>query len=302
MNGIYKYKENQPVVWFHKNKAKSNQWCIYCGNFLGEGSDRESNKEHLIAREFVPKGTMGDKAFNLIFRACTECNSKKANVERHISSTTMINSRACAENEEIQKIAKNKAEKDFHPDNPGKSVIESIGENKINLGNIMQFGFISPPQVNQNYIKELSFRHIQGLFSLVTTKNPLVCEQTRLLPPNQFFFFGAYNEQDWGNPQILEVIDRTEKWMCHCNLETADGFFKATLKSSKEDGWFWALEWNKYLRIIGGIFNSGKLQNLFSGLPDPGWKDLGMSGNVRTRCREETPLTAEDKLFTEKCT
>jgi hypothetical protein len=297
MTGIYKHKENQPVVWFHKQKSRSNQWCLYCGSFLGEELKVESNKEHLIAREFVPKGSLGDKCFNFIFRACRVCNNRKANIERHISSTTMINSSARSVSQEIDQIAQNKAKKDFHPDNPGETVINSFGENKVNLGNIMQFGFVSPPQVNQNYIKELALRHIQGIYSLITTKNPLICEESRLLPPKQLWFFAAYNEQDWGNPQILEVIERTKEWPCFCNIVTANGFFKVIMKRSSDDGWFWALEWNKYLRVIGGISLENKPQQLFSMLPDLGWKDLGMQGNASTRVRSEIALDSIDELF-----
>lgn len=46
-------KKNQPVSWYHKDQSKSNQFCLYCGTFLGEGSNVSSDKEHLIARSFV---------------------------------------------------------------------------------------------------------------------------------------------------------------------------------------------------------------------------------------------------------
>ncbi|NOX67381.1 MAG: hypothetical protein GXO85_16670 [Chlorobi bacterium] len=294
MTGIYKHKENQPVVWFHRQKSKSNQWCLYCGSFLGEELKIESNKEHLIAREFVPKGSLSDKCFNFIFRACSVCNNKKANIERHISSTTIINSSARSVSQEIDQLALNKAKKDFHPDNPGKTVIESCGEIKVNYGNIMQFGYVFPPQIKNNYIKELALRHIQGIYSLITTKN---YEESRLLPPKQLWFFDAFNEQDWGNPEILEVIERTKEWPCFCNIVTANGFFKIIMKRSCDDGWFWALEWNKYLRVIGGISLEDKPQQLFSNLPDLDWKDRGMQGNDKIRKRLEIPLNSIDELF-----
>lgn len=294
---IYKHKKNQPVVWFHKKKSKSNQRCLYCGSFLGEELKIESNKEHLIAREFVPKGSLSDKCFNFIFRACIVCNSKKADIERHISSATMINSSARSVSQEIDQLALNKAKKDFHPDNPGKTVIDSCGEIKFNHGNIMRLSYVFPPQVNPNYIKELALRHIQGIYSLITTKNRFICEESGLLSLKQLQFFGAFNEQDWGNPRILEVIERTKEWPCFFNIVTADGFFKVIMKRSCDDGWFWALEWNKYLRVIGGISLENKPQQLFSNLPDLDWKDFGMQGNDKIRKRLEIALNSIDELF-----
>ena len=65
---MYKYKNNQPTVWFHKDKAKSNQNCLYCGTYIGVGAAVESNREHLIARSFVPKGYYSPTDFNFIVR------------------------------------------------------------------------------------------------------------------------------------------------------------------------------------------------------------------------------------------
>jgi len=36
-----------------------------------------------------------------------------------------------------------------------------------------------------------------------------------------------------------------------------------------DDGWFWALQWNKQLRLIGGV--CGAKMKLFEELPSEGW-------------------------------
>lgn len=299
MNGIYKFKNRQPVVWFHKQIEKSNQWCLYCGEYFGASESVSSNKEHLIAREFVPSGSMGDTCFNFIFRACTFCNSKKAELERHVSSVSLYNSPGREASERINKLAINKASKDFHPDYKGRPVLETFKNTNISINNFMTFGLTAPPQLNREYVKDLAMYHIQGLFSLVTTTDPTYADETRLLSPNQIQFYNSFNAGDWGNPQLLAIIDRTKNWPCYCNVETADGYFKAVLRCSLDDneGWFWALEWNKYLRVVGGIYNENQVQGIFDGLPELEWKDISL-GNSYRRIRKEAPLNAGgDELF-----
>lgn len=299
MNGIYKYKRNQPIVWYHKDKSKSNQWCLYCGKYIGLRSSVESNKEHLIGRSFVPRGTLDENAFNFIFRSCKKCNGEKSNIERHISSTTLINSPGRAEDSNVNEIAINKAKKDYHHKHKGKAVINSCGQQNIQVGNFIKFGFVSPPQVDNEYTKLLAFRQIQGLFSLVTSKNPTSKETTRLLPSKHFLFFESYNERDWGNPKIIELIKRTKEWPCICQILTANGYFKAMLRQSSgsKEGWFWSLEWNKYLRVVGGIYNGESIQNIFKDLPELDWQDMGKQSDASMRVRKEYPLEVQDELF-----
>lgn len=299
MGTIYKFKNNQPIVWFHRLIEKSNQWCLYCGEPLGQASSPPSNREHLIAREFVPTGYMTDKCFNFIFRACVKCNSEKSNLERHISSISLINSPSRKTDIRIDEIAIHKASKDFHPNHKGKSVIESTETTQINFNSFIKFGLLTPPQAHRKYVEDLASYHIQGLFSLITTSNPLSADETRLLPVDQIHFHQAFNVGDWGNPQLLTIINRTKNWPCYCNIQTADGYFKAILKSSPtdDDGWFWALEWNKYLRIVGGIYTKNKLQNIFLNLPELEWNSISTHKTHSARIRKESPLIVTDELF-----
>lgn len=299
MNQIYNFKNNQPIVWFHRNIEYSNHWCLFCGEFVGPESKVSSNKEHLIGRDFVPKGSMNGTNFNFIFRACEKCNGVKSNVERHVSSVTLFNSPERSEDERINDIALNKAEKDFHPDNPGKTVVESFGQYEVKYGDFMKFKFTSPPQLNREYVKLLSCYHVQGIFSLLTTMDPKVQKKSGLLPPNQIFYFNAYNVQDWGNPQLLEIAERTKDWPCYCNINTANGFWKIVFKrSSENEGWFWALEWNQYLRAIGGIALPDYNQKIFQKLPELNWKHIQNQDGTSSRTRKEIPLEDEkDELF-----
>jgi hypothetical protein len=308
LKGIFRYKQNQPVTWFHKQPAKSNQYCLYCGIFVGDGASAISNKEHLIAREFVPSGSLdGGKSFNFIFRACEQCNSEKSNIERHLSSVTMFNSPARIESGEINSLAVRKASKDYHPNKQGVLVQDAHEKLKLTFdGNPnfkMSFDLVSPPQADIGYIRMLAFRHIQGFFSLLTTENPLEISQTRLLPSHHFYFFGAFHSADWGNPQVITATERASEWPCRANIEAANGFFKVIMRR-REDRfaeWFWALEWNKSYRVFGGIFHPDQIPKAYSDLPPHNWREYGAHGETGIRSRREISIKVDqDFLFRAK--
>ena len=304
MSGIFKYKNNQPVNWFNSYLPKSNQYCLYCGSFFGDSSIIESDKEHLIAREFVPTGEFGEgKEFNFIFRACKKCNLEKSNLERHISTVTLFKSPARRESEEHNEIAIRKAGKDYHPDKKGSLVKDSGDDLKIvlNDSNIkMTFGLVGPPQENTDHVLLLAFRHIQGIFTLITSKNPLTADGTRLLVAEHFHLFGTYSHSDWGNPQLLAIMERVSNIPCYANILTANGFFRAIMRrnNGEKGEWFWALEWNKSLRLVGSIGLPVNTSKIFSDLPSLAWKYLGLQDGAKTRMREEIPIKEEqDNLF-----
>jgi len=293
------------VIWFHKQPGKSNQYCLYCGAFVGDGASINSNKEHLIAREFVPSGSFDDgKSFNFIFRACEQCNTVKSNVERHISSVTIFNSPCRKESDELNSLAVRKASKDYHPSKQGVLVQDAFDNHKLiydgNPNFRTSFNLVSPPQANIEFIKLLAFMHIQGFFSLITSKNPLEASQTNLLSSEYFFFFGAFGNADWGNSQLLAAIERVKEWPCYANINSANGYFKVIMRrqDSKDGEWFWALEWNKSYRIFGGIFHSGQIPTAFSDLPQLNWREHGVQDGISCRIRMEIPICEEhDTLF-----
>src|SRR4051812_14797221 len=109
MQPVFGTRARQPVVWFSSDLAKSNQHCPYCGVLVGVGSTVASNKEHMIARNFVPPGSLGGTGFNFIFRACVDCNQRKADAERHVSTVTLLTSSARGTDGEVDAAALHKA-------------------------------------------------------------------------------------------------------------------------------------------------------------------------------------------------
>jgi hypothetical protein len=159
----------------------------------------------------------------------------------------------------------------------------------------IKFGLTSPPQANPQAVLLLAFNHIQALFSLVTTEDCRVPKKMRLLPHLQFRYFGHYIFQDWGNPHLIEIAKRTECWSCPASVTAADGYFRAILKRDDARGWFWALEWNRYLRVVGAIAQENEPAHVFEALPELDWKSLS-DGRL---FRSDIPLVEEsDYLFT----
>lgn len=236
---------------------------------------------------------MSGQPFNFLFRACRPCNARKASAERHVSSVTLFNSPGRLEDTKVNEVAIQKGKHDFHPKKQGVP-IENAHEHinlAFSLGPIStKFVMTAPPQLDRDLVEEVAFSHIQGLFTLICTENHLDPLKMRLLPQDQFIFFGYYTHDDWGNPQAIEIANRVRKWDCLANIESAQGYFKAIIRCSDE-GWFWALEWNRQLRLIGGI--SGARMKLFEELPSEVWMPISQG-----RIRKNVPLNTEhDHLF-----
>lgn len=158
----------------------------------------------------------------------------------------------------------------------------------------MSVGFTAPPRANDDAVSDLALSHVQGLFSLLTTQDFREASTLRLLPAAQVKLMGSFGRSDWGNPHLLEVTSRTQAWTCHANIISADGYFKTTMRRHETQGWFWALEWSKFLRVVGGIAH-GEM-DLFESLPEEKW--FALPGG-RDRARKEVPLATEvDVLFT----
>lgn len=282
------------IVWFHRNLRLSNQHCLYCGEFVGEGGV-PSDKEHLIGRRMTPKGLMSDPAsFNLIFRACRRCNAEKADLEDQIGAASLLTSPG-REDPSVDSDARRRATASIDRRH-GIPVGAVRNEATFKLGGFATFTTVAPAQIARTAMITLAFRHIQGLFSLVTSPDPTKTDTTRLLPGDQFGFYDAWNYPDWGNPQLIEIARRAQPLKRLAEITTADGFFRAALRRGiSGEPWFWALEWNQNFRICGWIGKPEQPPELYGNLPDPGWVRI----DEKNRMRFDVPLAddAEDVLF-----
>lgn len=288
------------ISWFHRNPRLSNRHCLYCSQVVGEGSEVDSDREHLIARNFVPPGSFSDPlAFNFLFRACVRCNAEKSQLEDHVAAVTMLYSPGRAEMPTVDETAQRKGANSYDPRYPGQPVGTLQHRSEIKAGGIFTFGFVAGPQLDPNKVNLLAFRQIQGFFALVTSLNPQTTEGTRLLPADQFGLHGVYPHSDWGNQHLDEIARRARSLPSVAEIRTAEGYFKCSLRQPAPNlPWFWALEWNKSFRLVGWIGERQTPPQLFEGLPSLKWRDRGTQNGKRARTRREISLESqEDILF-----
>lgn len=296
---VYGFRAKQPAVWFDRRPERSNRYCLYCGRDVWDLS-LSSEKEHLIGREFVPTGTLDEDAFNLIFRACRDCNQRKGKLERHASTVTLFISPGRAESPAVDELARRKAQKDYHPHKAGMAVGDAHEHFTVplNLGPLAGSAeLVGPPQLDRHVAIELASYHVQGFFSLITSLDPRSPGGTRLLPVRDVCCWDFSHVRDWGNPRDLEVVKRVQGWKTLGVVSTAKGYFQAEFRrdESRTQQWFWALEWNKSTRLIGVIKHPEDPLPLCVDLPPHDWKYLP-SGD---RLRVEIPLASpeHDLLF-----
>lgn len=286
------------IIWFKKSLPISNQICLYCGVPVGAGSIVESNEEHMVGRNFVPKGTM-ENAFNFSFRACKECNHDKSRLEDHVSGFTLLNTPSVETNEKARKAAERKALNSIHPQKRIRmGDAHERQEIEFSFGSAtFKFGLIGQSRPAEDYIPQLAYYHIQALFSLVTTVENPATAAIRILPPDQFRFFDYYLHSDWGNPQLNEFARRAAEVPCLATISTGADHFRACLRRCADKGWLWALEWNKSIRIIGAICQPDEPCHWFEDMPALDWKILPDGSRIR---RENTEPDLGSILFPEE--
>lgn len=296
----FRARGNGPIVWFRRNRKQSNHFCLYCGRFVGPGSEASSDREHLVGRNFVPRGQLHSTSVNFVFRACRKCNAAKGEAERHVSTLTLFRSPSRVTDPLVDQIAAHKASRDYHPLENGKLVADAFVNQELVVPTVlgtMKLTLVGPPQLDWRSVCFLAVRQIQALYALVTTVDPRIADLSRILPPDNVIVFGYYNTADWGNPQVLELARRTEEWDCPLRMVTAEGYFRAVLKRAEDadGGWFWGLEWNQSLRVFGAIGDPEDPPSwLVSDLPDAGWENAGVA-----RFRREVAIKEDEDAFFE---
>lgn len=290
----------QPVNWC---RAPSNDVCIYC-NRRFDDSDVVVTKEHLVGRNFVPRGSLdGGRSFNFIFNACQQCNNDKSALEGHISAITQFMSPAVAENAAFGERAIAKSLREIHPWT-GRPIANSFHESAVQMrgaGLGIKVGFVGPPQADREMVSRLALRHVQGLYALVTNPDRTLAPLT-LLFPGWVYILGHYIRSDWGNGHAITASDFVRDWTVRARIITAGGYFQAMLRRDTAElgTWFWALEWNRYMRVIGGITYDGQLPSFMRDLPELHWVEARTSTGAVFRSRREQPLDEEpDDLFDE---
>ncbi|MBD9419116.1 hypothetical protein IB259_07630 [Achromobacter sp. ACM04] len=236
-----------------------------------------------------------------------DCNSEKAVFERQVATSTLLMSPALQTDERALSDAHRKGSNDYHSVQrepaTGKKVLmrDALEKCEISFGPSAgvscRIGFVAPATAPDRAIRGLAIRHVQGLFTLVTTPPDAYAEagQQRFLPAAFVHVWSWYGPNNWGSAQLQAWTAKTRGWPLHANINTADGYVRAEMRRCASMQWFWFLEWNKALRVAGIIAPFGPIaikEMRFLGDFDP---------TARLCITEEIPLAPEaDVLFTDR--
>jgi hypothetical protein len=274
--------------------------CTYCGCSLSE--DAENTKEHVIGRRFVPKGTLNG-CWNLIVRACRNCNSTKSNLENDISAITLVG-KMWFDSSDSEEKAINEAQRKSKNSVSNKTkmtVIESHEQLKIEMpmasGVKMTFNMTSPPQIEDKRIYELSRLQLMAFFYFIT--------YDKASRKGGFWLEGFHplafaHHGDWGNELQKSFMNTVVNWEPRWIGNTADGYFKSIIRRHPvAECWSWAVEWNKNYRVIGFFGSRTSAQELFDGFEDPKLKSIKKSDESHIQHRIEVKLPEEDDILFE---
>lgn len=275
-----------------------NRTCAYCGAPFGKMLARTD--EHVIGRNFVPKGNLAG-VWNLVVFACKKCNEEKSNLENDISVISMFSSLRLSSDQidplissEIGRKASGAISR-----RTGKPVVNS--EENVRLSG--QFGgakisinFVAPPQIDDARICELARFHVQGFFHQMTFD---WSSRTGLFLTGDFHYWSSAPCSDWGNHKLRWFSESVLDWLPCLRADGADGYFRIHLRRHKDLAVMsWALEWNKGMRIVGFVGATEAIEHAISSCPMRPAGIVHDHGNERLVFREHVALADEqDSLF-----
>jgi len=278
----------------------NNVTCPYCGRFFGDGGVVR-NKEHVIGRNFVPRGKL-NRQWNLIVWACEPCNGRKADLENDLSAISMqpdaVGKYADSDQTLISEALR-KAEKTFSR-RTGKPV--KVSQEKLTLkmpfasGVSFEFEFTSSPQANSERVYELARLQLMGFFYWITFDEKI---RKGGFWVGGFFPVFETVRSDWGNGIMRGFMNAGVGWEPRVLAIGADGFFKIVIRRHPTaDCWSWALEWNKKHRVVGFFGDRRAAEEIVRGFPRLEMQSMAEGPDNFLRYHREIALPDdEDKLF-----
>jgi hypothetical protein len=272
-----------------------NQNCIYCCRTLDKAT---RSREHVIGRQFVPKGTLD---MNLIAWACRACNNEKSDLEDDISLISMLPAVA----ETLPAMDKRSAEivrkaQRAVSRRTGKLVKDSREtfdiKGQIFPGVTATFTMVCNPQTDPDRVQRLAMFHVQAFHYFTTYKKD---QRVGWNIPGVCAAAGDYRRPDWGNARLRHFMGMTKDWDPRFVFKGQEVFFKAIIRRRLPDElWSWAVEWNQSFRIIGFYGDENLVDQALDELPLLRGKSLIERPDRYVRMRTETALPErEDNLF-----
>jgi predicted Rdx family selenoprotein len=276
-----------------------NETCPYCGRML---ADETSSKEHVVGRNFVPKGTL-NACWNVILRACHTCNNMKSELENDLSAITMqpdANGTFAREHDVLIAEARRKAQRGISrrtrkPVEQSSETIELSGR----FGSAATFSFtlVAPPQPDEKRVFTLAHFQLAAFFYTLSYES--ITPRRGGYWPGGFFPLLMSLRTDWGNAVHRHFMERVASWNPRMIGFTADKFFRiAVRRHPTQELWSWALEWNANLRIVGFFGDVRAAEEEISRIPKLILDVFAENERGYFKGRAEVPLPeGEDKMF-----
>ncbi len=275
-------------------KPLRNRTCMYCGDELGAAG----TSEHVIARRFVPKGTLANCP-NVIGSACAKCNGRKGELEDDLSAITMslpVPGRSTEFALEAARKAAGSISRETQKTVAKSGVEQSFTGNPL-PGLKFSFSTSGPPQMDEGRVFELARLQTCGFFYALTYNRD---QHRGGFWPGGFFPVMVATRQDWGNSVQRWFMELVLAWAPRVVAVTAMGNFRIAIRRNPDAIlWSWALEWNESVRIIGFFGDESKATQLGGEIPRIPMNELGrLPGGGVLRMRTEVPLEqGEDRMF-----
>lgn len=286
---------------FNPDKPVSlpNRKCAYCGVELER---KTSTRDHVVARRFVPEGTLAT-GFFLQVKSCRPCNDRKAALEDDISIITMLPDTRGHYVRDDERLRRTVARKSKGAFSPATRRLAAQSYNKIDAsvpiggGVSMTYSGLAMPTLEDQRVARLAYYHVQGFTHF--RSYDVERGHGRWLEPGEFLAIGHLTKEDWGNPRITAFAAATRSWEPVCTAVLADGYFRHEMRRKPDSELAsWAVEWNGRYRVFGLYGPVGERDAFVAALPDEqvdfAWGDT-TNGFA---WRAETPIADEDdQLF-----
>lgn len=272
--------------------------CAYCGAPFGK--TLAHTEEHVIGRNFVPKGSLAGM-WNLVVYACKKCNDEKCDLENDISVISMLPALRLAPDQidsvigtEIRRKASGAISR-----RTGKPVIKSEENVRVSSqfgGAKISMNFLAPPQVDDARICELACFHVQGFFYEMTFD---WSSRTGRFLSGDFHHWAGAPCSDWGNHKLKWFSEYVLNWLPCLRADGADGYFRIHMRKHEDLAIMsWALEWNTGMRVVGFVGATDAIEHVISLCPIGTTGIVQDDGNERLVIREHVALSGEqDTLF-----
>ena len=274
--------------------------CIYCGVDV---SKETRTKEHVVARRFVPKGTL-DGGWNLIAYSCNPCNNAKARLENEISAVSMqpdSYGKYAIDDELLRAEATRKAMRSIssRTHRPISDSGEELNvEYKHPSGLKVSVSFVSSAQVAAEGVYELCRQQMRAFFYLLTFDS-----QSRRGGFWRGVFIGVGHTRrcDWGNMRLNSFSEQVKDWEPRLlsTSSIADGYYKVAIRRHPNaDCWSWAVEWNHSFRCVGFFGSEDSCELVEKSLQKNVAQLLVDEPQRKLAYRQDVPLNdAVDTLF-----